>query len=202
MPQQIPILDQGEEVVSAPRPEILGLLYLTDFLSAEEEDDTVKQVDAAPWLDDLRRRVQHYGYKYDYKTRRVTASMRLGPLPLFVQRLAFRLLAEGVVRELPDQAIVNEYLPGQGISSHVDCEPCFGETIVTISLGSPCEMDFISLDTGQRCSRMLEPRSALVLEGEARHRWTHGIKSRLNDYGVPRNRRISLTFRRVTLRPA
>ena len=46
---------------------------------------------------------------------------------------------------MPDQLIVNEYQPGQGISAHIDCEPCFKNTIVTVSLGSVYEMDFISL---------------------------------------------------------
>ena len=45
----------------------------------------------------------------------------------------------------------------------------------------------------------LEPRSALVLSGEARHDWTHAIPAREADVwqGVerPRGRRVSLTFR-------
>src|SRR5262249_7484922 len=70
---------------------VKGLRYLADFITPEQQDALVRQIDAQPWLGDLRRRVQHYGYKYDYKARAVDVSMRLGPLPewaLEIVRLA------------------------------------------------------------------------------------------------------------------
>jgi alkylated DNA repair dioxygenase AlkB len=157
-------------------------------------------VDARPWLPDLKRRVQHYGYKYDYKARAISHSMFVGPLPGFAVELAGRLVAAGVLLEPPDQLIVNEYIPGQGISAHVDCEPCFKDRIVTISLGSACEMDFRALDeTGGHVALMLQPRSALLISGPARYLWTHAIRGRKSDHGRARARRVSLTFRNVIL---
>jgi len=94
---------------------------------------------------------------------------------------------------------VNEYERGQGITAHVDCEPCFKNTIVTVSLGWVYEMDFISLDTGEVRSTLLELGSALVMRDEARYRWMHRIKARQSDRGIPRERRVSLTFRNVIL---
>lgn len=182
-------------------PVIPGLTYLPDFLDAAQAEILLAQIDAMPWLDVLQRRVQHHGYRYDYKARRVTPAMHLGPLPDCVEALALRLFAAGLVPELPDQAIANEYLPGQGISAHVDCEPCFGEAIVTLSLGGACEMEFVQRGTRRREALLLAPRSALIFRDEARHRWTHAIKPRLKDDGVPRTRRVSLTFRRVRLGP-
>jgi alkylated DNA repair dioxygenase AlkB len=178
---------------------IPGLIYVPDLLTAEEQRHVLARIDQASWLTELRRRVQHYGYRYDYKARRIDHSMRLGPLPAFALEVAERLMARALTPELPDQAIVNEYQPGQGISSHVDCESCFKSTIVTVSLGSCCEMDFISLDRGRARATLLEPGSALVLKDIARYRWQHRIRARLSDHGVARGRRVSLTFRNVIL---
>lgn len=186
---------------SAPAiPPIMGLRYVPGYLTAQAAQGLLRQIDALPWLDVLKRRVQHYGYKYDYKSRRVTDAMRIGPLPSFLQEIADGLYGAALVPEIPDQAIVNEYLPGQGISAHVDCEPCFGEAIVTISLGSSCEMEFVHLESKRREHALLVPCSALIFQGEARHQWTHAINPKRSDAGVARSRRISLTFRRVVLK--
>jgi alkylated DNA repair dioxygenase AlkB len=181
--------------------EVPGVIYAPGFLTSEEQAHVLAAIDEAPWLEDLRRRVQHYGYKYDYKARSIDPSMRVGPLPPFAVRLAERLFACGLISEAPDQAIVNEYQPGQGISAHVDCEPCFKSTIVTVSLGSACEMDFIRVESGEIRSTLLAPGSALVLSGSARYDWKHRIMARRSDHGVPRGRRVSLTYRNVILGP-
>lgn len=166
-----------------------GLTYTPEFVAPAEETALLAAIDAHPWLTDLARRVQHYGYRYDYKARRVSPEMYLGPLPAFLAPLTARLAM------VPDQAIVNEYEPGQGISHHVDCVPCFGDTIASASLGSRCEMEFRRADTTQ--TLLLEPRSLLVLHGEARYEWSHAIRARRSDHGVARTRRVSITFRTV-----
>ncbi|WP_375416097.1 alpha-ketoglutarate-dependent dioxygenase AlkB [uncultured Hymenobacter sp.] len=161
-------------------------------------------LDASPWLDDLKRRVQHYGYRYDYKARRIDYSMYLGALPECCDYYARQLAAEGIFTSPPDQVIVNEYLPGQGIAPHIDCMPCFEDTIVSISLGSACVMNFTQLaDPTQRYDQVLERGSAVVLQHAARFDWQHGIKplkfDTVNGVRQPRQRRISLTFRKVKL---
>lgn len=108
-------------------------------------------------------------------------------------------MADGHFTAVPDQLIANEYLPGQGISAHVDCEPCFGEVIASLSLLSGCEMRFGCLASGETRAVILPPRSLLVLTGPARRDWTHSIAARLSDVidglRVARQRRVSLTFR-------
>lgn len=84
------------------------------------------RIDAAPWRTDLKRRVQHCGYRYDYKARQARREDYLGPLPELFQQLAERLTAEGHFQTVPDQVIVNEYQPGQGISAHIDGQPALG----------------------------------------------------------------------------
>jgi alkylated DNA repair dioxygenase AlkB len=106
-----------------------------------------------------------------------------------------------VFTQLGRSIAVNEYLPGQGISAHVDCVPCFGPRIATLSLGAACVMLFRHPRTGARVERMLNPGSLLVLAGPARSQWRHEIPARKSDVvdGVrrARGRRVSVTFRTI-----
>lgn len=178
-----------------------GLVYLPDFITVEAEQGLVACLDVGDWSEELKRRVQHFGYRYDYRARRVTQDSALGPLPNWLLPLAHRLNSVGLFEREPDQVIANEYWPGQGISAHVDCEPCFGPVIASLSLLSACEMRFRHVSNALRSSVILEPRSLLVLAGEARTQWSHEIPARQFDSiaGVRyrRARRVSLTFRTV-----
>lgn len=182
---------------------VSGLKYIPEFIAKEEHQQLWQAINKETWLTDLKRRVQHYGWKYDYKARSIDYSMYLGELPIWAQNIGERLFQAGHLSKLPDQLIINEYQPGQGIANHIDCEPCFGDTIISVSLGSNCVMDFINLKTKEKLEVMLEPRSLVVISGEARHKWTHGIAARKVDSfkGVKSKRklRISMTFRNVIL---
>jgi hypothetical protein len=70
----------------------------------------------SPGVTDLKRRVQHYEYKYDYKNR-------------------------GIFEILPDQVIINRNLR-QGNVSYIDCEPCFEDTISPLFLVSNAAIEF------------------------------------------------------------
>jgi len=178
-----------------------GAAYMPDFVTPDMAVSLVRNLDAMPWITDLKRRVQHYGYRYDYRARTVAEDSHLGALPDWLTRLGARLRDEDWFERPPDQVIVNEYLPGQGIAAHVDCVPCFSGTIASLSLLSSCEMHFKERSSGGRLSQFLEPRSLLVLKGSARFDWTHAIPARKSDLRhaqrVPRSRRLSLTFRNV-----
>jgi alkylated DNA repair dioxygenase AlkB len=182
---------------------IEGLKYVPNFISEEEEKQLIDVINSQEWLGDLKRRVQHYGWKYDYRARSLNYNMYLGPLPEWIQLLAKRLIEKQLMNELPDQVIINEYKPGQGIANHVDCEPCFGDTIVSLSLATPCIMNFINLDSKEKVDAWLEPRSVVSINGNARYCWSHGITPRLADdiHGVRVNRqlRISMTFRKAII---
>jgi len=181
---------------------IEGLTYIPEFITLSEQKNILAKIDAASWLTDLQRRVQHYGYKYDYKSRKVNPSDYIAPLPDWAMAIARRIYPV-YSPTLPDQAIVNEYQPGQGIANHVDCKLCFTHAIASLSLVSTCVMDFICIQTGERLSLLLEPRSLIVMEGAARYDWTHGIAKRKKDCFqgevILRERRVSVTFRTVIL---
>ena len=185
---------------------IKGFGYIEDYIGESDHDWLLNQIDKYEhqWLKDLKRRVQHYGFKYDYKARKVNHDMRIGQLPEWLQTLGRRLYDDGHMPAEPDQVIVNEYEPGQGISSHIDCEPCFANMIVSLSLGSGCIMDFTNkLDKTKKIPVWLAPRSIIVLRDEARYEWLHGIAPRKSDQwagqAYERQRRVSLTFRKVII---
>jgi len=185
----------------APQLTISGLTYIADYIDATTESALIRTIDVQPWITELKRSVQHYGWRYDYKARSVTSDLRIGALPDWLQTYATGLKQAGYFSEIPDQVIINEYQPGQGISAHIDCVPCFTDTIGSLSLGSPCVMDFSHSKTGEKSSLLLEPRSLLVLSGDARYHWQHAIAGRKTDrcqgQAILRTRRISLTFRKV-----
>ena len=196
-----PLLSEKKEVLIEAVP---GLRYIENYITPDEHDTLLAQVDGGLWLDDLKRRVQHYGFKYNYRARKVDISMHVGELPEWLKRLSKKLHQEGYMPEVADQVIVNEYLPGQGISAHIDCEPCFKDTIVSLSLGSSCVMDFTNkLDKTQKVPIRLARRSLVVLSGEARYGWLHSIAGRRWDEWeenrYDRQRRVSLTFRKVII---
>ena len=182
---------------------IEGLTLIEDYISEEEERALISQIDNQNWLNDLRRRVQHYGYKYDYKTRRIDISMKIGSLPNWGIKIAERLFHEGIFKRSPDQLIVNEYQIGQGISPHIDCEPCFDDTIVSLSLNSTAIMDFTNSITNEKIPIFLNRRSIVILKGPSRYDWKHSIAPRKTDKYESviynRKRRISLTFRKVII---
>jgi len=64
-------------------------------------------------------------------------------------------------------------------------------------------MNFTGVPTGEKIPVLLEPRSIVVLKDDARYKWTHSIPARKVDnfYGqtITRERRVSLTFRKVII---
>ena len=202
MSQQLALMDA--ETPTAP----MGLEYHSDFLAASDEDRLLAHIDNSEWLVDLSRRVMHFGYKYDYTSRRLDETARIGPLPKWLARLS-RMVREAASEEAKrlldpqrpfEQAIINEYLPGQGIAPHIDRD-CFGPVVATVSLGSAVNMDFCCNSTGDEYVQRLAPRSLVLLHGDARSKWRHGIAKRQSDtlkgQKTKRQRRVSITFRTI-----
>jgi len=213
--REVCLEESGSGVLSSvpKKPEIPGLNYIRSFLGQKHQQGAIERIDKQPWLSDLHRRVQHYGWRYDYRARTISRDMEIGPLPDWLREIADLLYqkrspdGKRYFEATPNQVIVNEYEPGQGIAMHVD-RHCFGPTIATISLGDDWQMEFLRVGSSaynkHREHMLLEQGSALVLTGEARNTWMHGIATRKSDpdpdiAGKRRNRqrRISLTFRTV-----
>ena len=147
--------------------------------------------------------------------------LRHPTLPRETHAMLFPPENEGVPRAR--QAIINLYHPGEGITPHVDLLNRFDDGIVGVSLGGGASMQFARAQSsrGKRDAAegdaagdadgsyhevWLPPRSVLVLTGEARYEWTHGIAPRMRDkvedaagtdewQWQERGFRVSVTFR-------
>jgi len=145
--------------------------------------------------------------------------------PGLLERIASLLAREGL--PAPDQATANQYLPGQGIAAHVDTVDAFADGICSLSLGADTVMQFkqheqragegeggvavgaagaagaevTTTATAVEVDVLLRRRSLLVMGGDARFVWAHGIHARCTDVldgaVLRRGCRASLTFRRV-----
>jgi alkylated DNA repair dioxygenase AlkB len=186
-----------------PAP-IEGLYYRAEYISVTEEQALIAHADAQPWSLELQRRRQWYGWSYDDTPLGQGGEYPPQPLPDWLKPLAARLHQEGWFPDVPDRALINEYFPGQGIGAHKDRDAERIQTVAIISLGGAVMMDFTRLGHATR-SCYLQPRSLVVMRGEARHHWLHGIAGRKSDrvggLVMPRTRRLSLTFRYVGIQP-
>lgn len=171
---------------------IAGLRYVPEYLDQQAHDDLIVAADREPWRMWEDHRVQVHGYGYGR-----AEAVRIGDLPLWATDLAERLCRDGLLPGIPDQLVANDYAPGMGFFPHID-PGIFGDVIASVSLGSSCIMEFSKEDRVTE-ELLLEPRSVLLLSGEARWDWKHGIPARMADIVEGRERRrerrVSLTFR-------
>ena len=120
-----------------------------------------------------RRRTAHFGWLYGYETARIEPGP---PIPDVLLPLRGRVAdLAGVTRDALVEVLINEYPPGAGIGWHRDA-PMFG-LVVGVSLLAACRLRFEHGQGTERQTRTatLEPRSAYVLDADARHVWRHSI---------------------------
>jgi hypothetical protein len=109
-PQQSTTKSQkGLLPMTKPLQGIEGLAYISDFITKDEEKVLIAAIDAQNWSMELSRRVQHYGYIYDYRARNTNASKKIGDLPDFVHFLVERIVQRAGIflAHSPDQLIIN-----------------------------------------------------------------------------------------------
>jgi hypothetical protein len=185
----------NESLEFSQKISIPGLKLLHEYITDEEENFLTNEIDKRPWLDNIKRRVQHYGYEFNYIEKKVEKLSEINSIPDFCKILPFH-------HEF-DQLTVNEYLTGEGIKPHVDSHDSFDSKIYIVSLGSDVIMNFKNKEL--QTNLLLPKRSLLILENESRYQWKHGIMRRKIDIldGIvnQRSRRLSLTFRKVRHSP-
>jgi DNA oxidative demethylase len=178
----------------APPP---GFCLQPDVLSEPEEAALVARVREIEFSavamrgQVARRRTAHFGWVYGYESWRLSPGP---PIPTFLASLRARAAAlAGVEADALAEVLVTDYAPGAGIGWHRDA-PQFG-VVVGVSLLGACRMRFQrGVGPARRTAAVaLSPRSAYVLDGEARWQWQHSIPPTTA-------RRYSVTFR--TLRAA
>lgn len=185
-----------------------GLVMLRDYIGEEETEALLLDLHqhSTPGHQMKHRRVRHYGYQFDYNTNGVyVQNAGIESIPSVCLRILTRLLNDRLIPILPDQLTVNTYLPGQGIPAHIDNTEAFEEHITVISLESQINMDFKDTE-GDSISVEVPSASVMVMAGESRYAWSHGIVSRSVDLVareggdlslMKRGQRTSFTFRKI-----
>ncbi|KAM5183775.1 tRNA (carboxymethyluridine(34)-5-O)-methyltransferase ALKBH8 isoform 1-T1 [Callospermophilus lateralis] len=177
---------QWKEMGLQPLPP--GLMVVEEIISSEDEKMLLESI---IWTEDTdnqnfqkslkHRRVKHFGYEFHYENNNVDKDKPLpGGLPDICDSILEKWLKKGYIKHKPDQLTVNQYEPGHGIPPHIDTHSAFEDEIISLSLGSEIVMDFKHPD-GVTVQVMLPRRSLLVMTGESRYLWTHGITPRKFD---------------------
>lgn len=194
----------GSEIGLTTTSVISGLTYIPNYINVTQQSHLVHLINQQVWSIESvesKRRIQQHGYRYEYKNGFLVAASYLGLLPNWGQSLAQQFYDRQLIATVPDQLTVNEYEPGQGLTSHIDCVSCFGNTITTLSLVSSSVMEFTHSQTQETVKILLLPGSLLILQKEARYSWKHGVAACTIDTYMGkeflRTRRVSLTFRKA-----
>lgn len=191
-----------------------GLELFPDFVSNSTEAQLLAIVDnelktrsessSSTYRSLNRRRALHFGYSYDYDTRSATRLDGSVDMPPLFNTLREQIeLAGKLARGFLNQLTVNVYRPGDGISAHVEETAVFDHTLAALSLESDIVMDFTCCKDDRKSCVDIPRRSLYLLKGASRFQWKHAIAPRMNDKSPidgtirARQRRISLTFRRV-----
>ncbi|XP_033631422.1 alkylated DNA repair protein alkB homolog 8-like [Asterias rubens] len=167
-----------------------GLILIDDFITPEMEKELMQSVqwEKQESCQDVvqqtlkHRRVQHFGYEFNYATNNIDKGNPLpDPMPSLYDDVISRIMATGLIQFRPDQITVNEYQPGQGIPPHVDTHSAFQDAILSLSLGSQVVMEFTNPTDGRQIPVFVPRLSLMIMTGEARYLWSHGITPRKSD---------------------
>ena len=176
-------------------PLIDGLKYNEAVIGAVEERaliDRLSALELAPfrfhgWLGN--RKTQSFGWHYEFDDASFVPSE---PVPDWLQPIRARAASFAGLQ--PDNfvhVLLARYDPGAGIGWHRDRDVF--EKVVGISLNTTATLRFRQR-AGRRLRRAsleVEPRSAYLLSGEARHDWEHSISP-------GQSLRFSITFRTLS----
>lgn len=184
---------------------IIGLRYIEDILTEEKERKLIEYIDNKEWENTLKRRTQQYGHRYVYNhvdTENNNKDNNVNKVPKKFLRLFKKLRDLGLGSDIDInklQVIVNEYEPGQGISAHIDDPKKFGDWIISVSLGSNCNVKFIKNDETHNI--YIKKRSVYEMKNDSRYKWKHQIENvksdTIDENKINRERRISITFRYI-----
>ncbi|XP_072119219.1 tRNA (carboxymethyluridine(34)-5-O)-methyltransferase alkbh8 [Mobula birostris] len=217
------VASEGSSPLSLPP----GLLVIEEVISPDYEKRLLAFADGSTDSKEnvqkslKHRKVKHFGYEFCYDNNNVDKDKPLlGGLPEICDDILEQSMKKGYVKFKPDQLTINQYEPGQGIPPHIDSHSPFEDGIICLSLGAETVMEFRH-PAGHSVPVMLPRRSLLVMTGESRYLWSHGITPRKFDV-VPasdmqktgtisgdvsnltlnkRGTRTSFTFRKVRKKP-
>lgn len=168
----------------------LGLTILPNFITTEEEADILTKIQGGEPQETVGRNcIQRFGSNQPYQKNVVSAV-----IPEYLGAVSEKIVKSGLLSQVPNSVTINEYLPGQGITAHIDSRSS-GDVITILSLLSHAVVDFQLKK--KEFSVLFPARALLQMRGEVRHKWTHAIKPDDADVlpELIRMRRLSIVFR-------
>jgi alkylated DNA repair dioxygenase AlkB len=176
-----------------------GLFLYPNFIDEAKEAQLLNEIDSQTWIVDYLRRLQYYGYRNELDKPYDLIQFPVAMPPL-IEQLSKEIVVQGIVLLQPDQVIINEYVPGEGIKPHKD-RAYYENQICGVNLGSSCIMRFIRGANLEVIDVEVPRRSLYVMQDDARKKWKHGIPPRKKDVVdgqvQHRERRVSITYRKV-----
>jgi alkylated DNA repair protein (DNA oxidative demethylase) len=173
----------------------VGFSFISDFISLEEEIKFLTLIRKEKFSTfqmhgvEARRKIIHYGLHYDFLNR--TVSETKDP-PSWMNPLIERV--ERALQNKVSEVLITHYPINAGIGWHLDA-PAF-ESLLGISLLNSCHWQMRKGEKGdwEKYNLELPPRSAYIIQGEARWLWEHHIPP-------VKEERYSLTFRTTVENP-
>ena len=176
-----------------------GLFLYPNFIDAIREQQLLEEIEQQQWTIDYTRRLQYYGYRNELEKPYDLISFPV-PIPPQIYQLSKEITEQNILLYQPDQVIINEYAPGEGIKPHKD-RNYYENQICGVNLGSGCIMKFIKGKNLEVIDIEIPRRSLYVMQDDARKKWNHGIpprkKDMINGSFQHRERRVSITYRKV-----
>lgn len=189
--------------------------YIPNFITSSEEKHILNNFYSVPkpkWTYLSKRRLQDYGGVPSEKG--MIPEKIPNWLDMYINKIYDLNLFKG---KKPNQILLNEYEPGQGIMPHTD-GPLFYPTIATISCGSHTILEFLENNENRKkvCDILLEPLSLVIIKDDLYSKYLHSISERKIDEitedcinisftgnkcligeVLERNTRVSVTIRNV-----
>jgi len=197
---------------------ISGLWYFQNCLRKKVEELLLNEINSLPWENVMGRKIQQYGYKYQYDKKCMVSSPNKFPPQL--QKLATWIAKNGIVpKDVSfDYIVIEEYnKPSQpSLRTQIHRIDCFEDNILAFNFLSPCQLVFRRADkrTIKKFGGMksminraippseygtgivvdILPNTIYVLKEESRFYWSHSIPA----YSW-KEKRITITFSKVKL---
>ena len=183
---------------------IKGLTLINNFITDEEETELINYINGNSWDNKIKRRVQHYGYVFEYNTKKVNIQKH-NNFPIWLKPIISKIQnCEILTNFKPNQCTINEYEPGIGIAPHIDTHSSFTDTIISLSLQNNIIMSFLDkTKDSEKIDILLPNKSLLILQDDSRYKFSHGISYRKTDIikgeTHKREKRISITLRKILM---
>ncbi len=157
------------------------MVYQENFLSGAEEQSLLAAIGEIPLQEaaykqyTAKRRIASFGASYDFSHQKLLPGP---PIPALLMPLRDKVAAWIQLPAEFRHALVTEYRAGTALGWHRDT-PEFG-VVVGVSLANPTRMRFRPYPPAKgrdprAFALMLEPRSAYVMQRDARWKWQHSI---------------------------